>query len=170
MLGQCEHSAPSASVRHRGGRHGNGGHSLTPTEQRAVHLETWVLGRRANELHPAILDVWQEQILLRSGESMDFVDHQDRLASSSASTHCVRCYTLTGREVRHTAQLASNHSWPARIPVSHRPRPSYAISPVLSHVAPAPSTSMKHDKAHLVADSSLKSALAVLAINRASVL
>ena len=49
-----------------------------PREQRRVHLERRVLGRRADEHDRARLDVRQERVLLRLVEAVDLVDEEDR--------------------------------------------------------------------------------------------
>ena len=47
-------------------------------EQRGIHLEVGVFGRRADEGDGPVLDVWQQGILLRLVESMDLVEEEDR--------------------------------------------------------------------------------------------
>ena len=56
---------------------------LRARQQRRVHLERRVLGRRADEHDVARLDARQERVLLRLVEAMDFVDEQDRAAAAS---------------------------------------------------------------------------------------
>ena len=49
-------------------------------EQRVVDLEERILCRRADEDEPAVLNVWQQHILLALVEAMDLVDEDDRAA------------------------------------------------------------------------------------------
>ena len=52
-----------------------------PGQQRRVHLEVRVLGRRADQGDRPVLDVRQERVLLALVEAVDLVDEQDRAAS-----------------------------------------------------------------------------------------
>src|SRR5205823_4056980 len=56
-------------------------------QERAVHLERRVLGRRADERQQALLDKRQERVLLRLVEAMYLVDEQDRRASVLLTYH-----------------------------------------------------------------------------------
>ena len=47
-------------------------------EQRGVHLEVRVLGRRADQRHEPVLDRVQHRVLLRLVEAVDLVDEEDR--------------------------------------------------------------------------------------------
>ena len=51
---------------------------LAPGEERCVHREARVLGRRPDEDDRPVLDVRQERVLLRLVEPMDLVDEDDR--------------------------------------------------------------------------------------------
>ena len=48
-------------------------------EQRAVHFERRILGRRADERDQPLLDEREECVLLRLVEAMNFIDEQDRV-------------------------------------------------------------------------------------------
>ena len=54
---------------------------LRAREERRVHLERRVLGRRADQDDVARLDVRQERVLLRLVEAVDLVDEEDRAAA-----------------------------------------------------------------------------------------
>ena len=58
---------------------------LRAREQRRVHLERRVLGRRADEDDVAGLDARQEGVLLRLVEAVDLVDEEDRAAAAQAA-------------------------------------------------------------------------------------
>jgi hypothetical protein len=58
---------------------------LRPREQRRVHLERRVLGRRADQDDVAGFDAWQKRILLCAIETMDLVDEQDGAAAQPAA-------------------------------------------------------------------------------------
>ena len=57
-------------------------------QQRRVHFERRVLGRRADEDDVARLDVRQKRVLLRFVEAMDLVDEDDRLRSARLRAPC----------------------------------------------------------------------------------
>ena len=48
-------------------------HDAAAREERGVHLERRVLGRRADERHGPVLDVRQERVLLGLREAVDLV-------------------------------------------------------------------------------------------------
>ena len=48
-----------------------------PRQQRGIHLEVRVLGRRPDQRDRAVLDVRQQRVLLRLVEPMDLVEEQD---------------------------------------------------------------------------------------------
>ena len=52
-----------------------------PRQERRVHLEVGVLGRRADQRDRAVLDVRQQRVLLGLVEAVDLVDEQDRAAA-----------------------------------------------------------------------------------------
>src|SRR5690242_13543986 len=58
---------------------------LGARQQRRNHLEGRILGGRSDQNDVAAFDVWQERILLRLVEAVDFVDEQDRPASQAAA-------------------------------------------------------------------------------------
>ena len=58
---------------------------LRAREQRRVHLERRVLGRRADEHDVAGFDARQERVLLRLVEAVDLVDEEDRAAARAAA-------------------------------------------------------------------------------------
>ena len=49
-----------------------------PRQQGGVHFEVGVLGGRPDQRDRAVLDVWQEGVLLGLVEAMDLVEEQDR--------------------------------------------------------------------------------------------
>ena len=53
--------------------------NLRARNQRAVHIEKWVVGRGPNEAQISALHIWQENVLLRFVEVMNLVDEQDGL-------------------------------------------------------------------------------------------
>ncbi len=60
-------------------------------EERRVHLEVRVLGRRADQRDEAVLDRVQHRVLLRLVEAVDLVDEEDRAAAvSSQPVPCAR--------------------------------------------------------------------------------
>ena len=48
-----------------------------PRQERGIHLEVGVLGRRADEGDRPVLDVWQQRVLLGLVEAVDLVEEQD---------------------------------------------------------------------------------------------
>jgi hypothetical protein len=65
---------------HRGQRQRLEDVHLRSRQQRRVHFERRVLGRRADQDDVARLDARQEGVLLRLVEAMDLVDEEDRPA------------------------------------------------------------------------------------------
>ena len=57
---------------------------LRAREQRRVHLEVRVLGRRADQRHEALLDAGQQRVLLRLVEAVDLVEEEDRPPAARA--------------------------------------------------------------------------------------
>ncbi len=80
---------------------------LGAREQRRVHLEVGVLGRRADQRHEAFLDAGQQRVLLRLVEAVDLVQEEDRplalcaepLAGAGEHLADVRHRRLDGREL-----------------------------------------------------------------------
>ena len=60
-------------------------HHAAPRQERAVHRERRVLGRRADEHAEPVLDVRQERVLLRAVEAVDLVDEEQRRAPTLAA-------------------------------------------------------------------------------------
>lgn len=52
--------------------------NLTARQQRAVQLERWIFGCRADQHDGAVFDIGQQHVLLRPVEAVDFVDEQQR--------------------------------------------------------------------------------------------
>ena len=57
---------------------------LRAREQRGVHLEVRVLGRRADQRDEPLLDARQQRVLLRLVEAVDLVEEQDRALTARA--------------------------------------------------------------------------------------
>ena len=52
--------------------------NLRARNQRAVDIEEWIVGRRADQAQISALDIGQQNVLLRFVEVMNFVDEQNR--------------------------------------------------------------------------------------------
>src|SRR6266699_84009 len=53
-------------------------------DERAGHIEEWIVSGRANQSEASSFDVGQKNVLLRFVEMMDLIDEQDRLLAGGA--------------------------------------------------------------------------------------
>ena len=49
---------------------------LAAADERAVYREEWILRRRADQQHDAVLHVAKKNVLLRAGEAVDFIEEE----------------------------------------------------------------------------------------------
>ena len=82
---------------------------LRAGEERGVHLEVRVLGRRADQRHEPFLDAGEQRVLLRLVEAVDLVEEEDRPPPARAEPLARRASTSrTFATVAETAESSSN--------------------------------------------------------------
>jgi hypothetical protein len=110
-----------------------------PREQRGVHLERGVLGRRADEDDGARLDVREERVLLRLVEAVNLVDEDDRaLAARTARRLGRRHHLLDVLDAReHGAErdetrlrAVRDHARDGRLAGARRPPEDDGLQPI----------------------------------------
>src|SRR6266566_1646592 len=58
--------------------------NLRTRDERAIHIEEWIVRGRADEAESSGFDVGRKNVLLRFVEMMDIINKQNRLLSRSA--------------------------------------------------------------------------------------